>query len=101
MMWHYLLIKIRLRPAGSAGGHNGLKDIQAVLNSDKYSKLRFGVGDNFPKGMQADFVLGKWHKEELPMVQLKIEKCIAIIESFITTGIDQTMSAFNHLSIKP
>ena len=94
------LDKVRLRPAGSAGGHNGLKDIQAVLATDAYPKLRFGVGNNYPKGMQADFVLGKWLKAEEPIVLLKIEKCIDIIESFITTGIDQTMSAYNNLSIK-
>ena len=95
------LDKIRLRPGGSAGGHNGLKDIQAVLATDAYPKLRFGVGNNYPKGMQADFVLSKWHKAEEPTVLLKIEKCIDIIESFIATGINQTMSAYNHLSIKP
>lgn len=95
------LDKVRLRPAGSAGGHNGLKDIQAVLSSDAYPKLRFGVGNNYPKGMQADFVLGKWLKAEEPTVLLKIKTCVDIIESFITTGIDQTMSAYNNLSIKP
>lgn len=94
------LDKIRLRPAGSAGGHNGLKDIQAVLGSDKYAKLRFGIGNNYPKGMQADFVLGKWLKAEEPEVAYKIQKCIDIIESFIATGIDQTMSSFNNLSFK-
>jgi PTH1 family peptidyl-tRNA hydrolase len=92
------LDKIRLRPAGSAGGHNGLKDIQSVLATDKYPKLRFGIGNSYPKGMQADFVLGKWLKAEEPVVLLKIEKCIDIIESFIATGIDQTMSTFNNLS---
>ncbi|MGG9960602.1 aminoacyl-tRNA hydrolase [Ferruginibacter sp. SUN106] len=95
------LDKIRLRPAGSAGGHNGLKDIQAVLGTDVYPKLRFGVGNNYPKGMQADFVLGKWLKAEEPTILLKIEKCIDIIESFIASGIDQTMSAYNNSSIKP
>ena len=94
------LDKVRLRPGGSAGGHNGLKDIQAVLTTDAYPKLRFGVGNNYPKGMQADFVLGKWLKAEEPVVLLKIEKCIDIIESFIATGIDQTMSAYNNLSVK-
>ena len=93
--------KIRLRPGGSAGGHNGLKSIQEVLTTDKYPKLRFGIGNNYPKGMQADFVLGKWLRAEEPTVLLKIEKCIDIIESFIVTGMDQTMSAFNNLSIKP
>jgi PTH1 family peptidyl-tRNA hydrolase len=95
------LDKIRLRPGGSAGGHNGLKSIQEILITDKYPKLRFGIGNNYPKGMQADFVLGKWLKAEEPSVLLKIEKCIDIIESFIVTGLDQTMSAFNNISIKP
>ena len=94
------LDKIRLRPAGSSGGHNGLKDIEAVLGTDSYPKLRFGVGNNYPKGMQADFVLGKWLKIEEPTVLLKIEKCVELIESFISTGIEPTMTAFNNLSIK-
>ncbi len=94
------LDKIRLRPSGSAGGHNGLKDIQNTLGTDNYPKLRFGVGNNYPKGMQADFVLGKWLKAEEPTVLLKIDKCIDIIESFITTGIERTMTAFNNLSIQ-
>jgi peptidyl-tRNA hydrolase, PTH1 family len=94
------LEKIRLRPSGSDAGHNGLKDIQLVLGTDKYPKLRFGIGNNYPKGMQADFVLGKWLKAELPVVTLKIEKCVEVIESFITTGIEQTMTTFNNISIK-
>ena len=94
------LKKIRLRPGGSDAGHNGLKDIQLVLGTDKYPKLRFGIGNNYPKGMQADFVLGKWLKAELPVVTLKIEKCVEVIESFITTGIEQTMTTFNNISIK-
>ena len=94
------LEKIRVRPAGSDAGHNGLKDIQLVLGTDKYSKLRFGIGNNYPKGMQADFVLGKWLKAEEPTVILKIEKCVEVIESFITTGIEQTMTTFNNISIK-
>jgi peptidyl-tRNA hydrolase, PTH1 family len=94
------LDKIRIRATGSAGGHNGLKDIQNTLGTDAYPKLRFGVGNNYPKGMQADFVLGKWLKAEEPTVLLKIEKCIDIIESFITTGIERTMTYFNNLSIQ-
>lgn len=93
------LEKVRIRAAGSAAGHNGLKDIQATINTDQYPKLRFGVGNNFPKGMQADFVLGKWLKTELPIVSLKVEKCVEIIESFISTGIERTMSAYNNISI--
>jgi PTH1 family peptidyl-tRNA hydrolase len=95
------LDKIRLRPGGSAGGHNGLKSIQEILTTDKYPKLRFGIGNNYPKGMQADFVLGKWLKAEEATVLLKIEKCIDIIENFIVTGMEHTMSTFNNLSIKP
>jgi len=92
------LDKIRLRPGGSDGGHNGLKDIQNILGTDKYPKLRFGIGNNYPKGMQADFVLGKWKKEEMPLVQLKIGKCVEIIENFATIGIEQTMNEVNKTS---
>lgn len=95
------LDKIRLRAAGSAAGHNGLKDIENILGTDKYPRLRFGIGNNYPKGMQADFVLGKWHKVEEPAVLLKIETCIEIMESFISVGIEQTMSAYNKISVKP
>ena len=94
------LDKIRLRGSGSAAGHNGLKDIQNTLGTDAYPKLRFGIGNNYPKGMQADFVLGKWLKAEEPLVLLKIEKCLEIMESFVTAGIDLTMTAFNNISIK-
>jgi PTH1 family peptidyl-tRNA hydrolase len=94
------LDKIRLRPHGSDAGHNGLKDIQLILGTDKYAKLRFGIGNNYPKGMQADFVLGKWLNNEIPTVQLKIQKCIEIIESFVAIGIERTMNEVNKLSIK-
>jgi PTH1 family peptidyl-tRNA hydrolase len=69
------LDKLRLRPNGTDAGHNGLKDIQNTLGTDKYPKLRFGIGNNYPKGMQADFVLGKWLKNEVATVQLKIHNC--------------------------
>lgn len=95
------LDKLRLRPGGSAGGHNGLKDIQHILGTDMYPKLRFGIGNHYPKGMQADFVLGKWLKTEEPLVLLKIEKCLELMESFVVAGIEQTMTDFNNLSIKP
>ena len=93
------LDKLRLRPGGSAGGHNGLKDIQHILGTDMYPKLRFGIGNSYPKGMQADFVLSKWLNSEIPTVQVKIEKCIEIIERFVTIGIEQTMNEVNKLSI--
>src|SRR6185436_17189555 len=75
------LDKLRLRGTGSDAGHNGLRDIQNILGTDAYPKLRFGIGNKFPKGMQSDFVLGKWNKEELSLVKQKIEKCVGIIES--------------------
>jgi len=90
------LTKIRLRGSGSDAGHNGLKDIQAVLATDKYPKLRFGIGSNYPKGRQIDFVLGRWTTEELPVVKAKIEKCVETIESFVFTGLDRTMSLVNN-----
>lgn len=92
------LDKLRLRAAGSPAGHNGLKDIQAVMGTDVYPKLRFGIGNVYPKGMQADFVLGKWKKEEIPLVQLKIDKCVEVIESFAAIGINKTMSFVNSLN---
>ena len=94
------LDKLRLRPGGNAAGHNGLKDIQDMLGTDKYPKLRFGIGNDYPKGMQADFVLGKWLSAEVPIVQLKIKKCVDIIESFASVGIEQSMNEINKLIIK-
>ena len=94
------LSKLRLRPGGSDAGHNGLKDIQAVLGTVNYPKLRFGIGNDYPKGRQVDFVLGKWTKEEEPMVKLKIEKSVEIIESFSTIGIEQTMNNVNKIEFE-
>ena len=93
------LDKLRLRPNGTDAGHNGLKDIQNILGTDKYPKLRFGIGSDFPKGMQADFVLSKWLKKEEPIVKLKIEKSVDAIESFAINGIENTMNEINKLSI--
>ena len=86
---------LRLRPSGSDGGHNGLKDIQMTLGTDKYPKLRFGIGNNYPKGMQAEFVLMKWMPEELKLVWEKIEYCSEVIESFSTIGMEKTMNMVN------
>jgi peptidyl-tRNA hydrolase, PTH1 family len=94
------LNKLRLRGSGSDAGHNGLKSIQETLMTDKYPKLRFGIGNNYPKGMQVDFVLGKWTAEELPLVQLKLVKCVEVIENFIVMGIERTMTEVNKLDFK-
>ncbi|AXY77853.1 aminoacyl-tRNA hydrolase [Paraflavitalea soli] len=91
------LAKLRLRGSGSDAGHNGLKSIQETLLTDKYPRLRFGIGNNFPKGRQVDFVLGRWDDPELPVVKQKVEKCVEIIESFTTIGIERTMNEANKL----
>ena len=91
------LNKIRIRSGGSDGGHNGLKSIQELLGTTDYPKLRFGIGNNYPKGMQADFVLSKWTTEEEPIVKKKIEVCVDVIEAFATVGIQQAMNKFNNI----
>lgn len=90
------LSKIRLRPGGSDAGHNGLRSLQELLGTTDYPKLRFGIGNDFPKGMQSDFVLGKWKKEEEPLVKLKIEKAVETIESFAAQGITAAMNQVNN-----
>jgi len=90
--------KLRMRGSGSDAGHNGLKDIQLTLGTDKYPRLRFGIGNNFPKGMQVQFVLGRWEKEEIPVIRQKIEKSAEIIESFATIGLEKTMNMANNLN---
>jgi peptidyl-tRNA hydrolase, PTH1 family len=95
------LNKLRLRKSGSDAGHNGLRDIQDVLGTVVYPKLRFGIGNNFPKGMQVEFVLSHWFAEEVPLVRLKIEKCIEVIENFATIGIDRTMNTVNSFTFNP
>lgn len=91
------LSKLRLRPGGSDAGHNGLKSIQELLDTTEYPKLRFGIGNQFPKGMQSQFVLGKWNKEEEPVVKLKIDKSVNVIEQFATVGIQSTMNGINNI----
>jgi len=91
------LSKFRLRPGGSAAGHNGLRSIEEVLGTNGYPRLRFGIGNNFPKGRQVDFVLGRWSENELPLVRMKVEKSVELIESFATSGIERTMNQYNNL----
>ena len=91
--------KIRLRASGSDAGHNGLKDIQLTLGTDAYPKLRFGIGNDFKKGQQIDFVLGKWNTGEKKIVELKIEKSVEVIESFASIGLSRTMTMANALEI--
>lgn len=86
---------IRLRMGGSDGGHNGLKDIIASLGHNKFNRLRFGIGNNFARGRQIDFVLGKIEGEDWNVVDEKLNTCCDIIKSFVTIGMDRTMNLFN------
>jgi PTH1 family peptidyl-tRNA hydrolase len=91
------LARLRLRPGGSDAGHNGLRSIQESLGTDGYPKLRFGIGNDFPRGRQVEFVLSKWSNSELPLVRLKIDRSVELIESFVTSGIERTMNQYNKL----
>jgi PTH1 family peptidyl-tRNA hydrolase len=90
------LNKLRLKPGGSPGGHNGLKSLQESLASDAYPRLRFGIGNDYPKGLQADFVLGRWKKEEEPLVKRKIDSAVDTIETFAVQGIAAAMNQVNN-----
>jgi len=93
------LSKLRLRPGGSDAGHNGLKSVHEYLETPDYPRLRFGIGNDFPKGRQVDYVLGKWRKEEIPLVKLKIDRAVEIIECYVTKGIEHAMNQYNKLEI--
>jgi peptidyl-tRNA hydrolase, PTH1 family len=86
---------LRLRASGSDAGHNGLKNINLVLMTDKYPRLRFGIGSDFPKGRQVDFVLGRWKPSEVPIVKEALLKSTDAIECFATQGIGKAMTMFN------
>lgn len=91
------LNKNRLRKNGSAAGHNGLRSIEESLQTIEYPRLRFGIGNTYPKGMQVEYVLGKWTNNELPLVKYKIVKTVEIVETFILAGIDTAMNQYNNL----
>ena len=87
--------KIRLKPKGSSGGHNGLKSIEALCGGQSYPRLRFGIGDNFPKGRQVDYVLSSFDEDEEAALPALIDTSIQMIESFVHIGIELTMTNFN------
>ena len=87
--------KLRLKLQGSSAGHNGLKSIEASCGGQGYPRLRFGVSDNFPKGRQVDYVLARFDKDEQLELPALIDKSVALIQSFVTIGPAQTMTAFN------
>ena len=86
---------IRVKAKGSDGGHNGLKDINAILQTQKYARFRFGVGSEFSKGRQSDFVLGEWNTEEKGLLVERLETGCKLIKSFGTAGLNYTMNTFN------
>ena len=92
------LAKLRLRPSGNDGGHNGLKSIQESLGTIDYPRLRFGIGGDFPKGRQVEFVLGNWDSPELEIVKQKIDKSVEVIESFALRGIEPSMNEVNKMN---
>ncbi len=87
--------KIRIKPKGSSAGHNGLKDIERVLHNNEYARLKIGIGNNYPKGRQVDYVLGNFSEDELIEIINKIDKVKESIISFCTIGIERTMNYFN------
>ena len=86
---------IRLRASGSNAGHNGLKNIELLLMTDKYPRLRFGIGSDFPKGRQVEYVLGKWKPSEIPIVKDMLLKSVDAIECFAAQGIGMAMTLYN------
>ncbi|MDT0555347.1 aminoacyl-tRNA hydrolase [Constantimarinum sp. W242] len=86
---------LRIKTKGSDGGHNGLKDIQNVLQTTKYNRFRFGISDAFSKGRQVDYVLGEWTEEEKAKLQERLDKSIEVIPAFGLAGINNTMNTFN------
>jgi peptidyl-tRNA hydrolase, PTH1 family len=86
---------LRLRSGGSDGGHNGLKSIDGILGHQNYARLRFGIGGNFPKGYQVDYVLGQWDVEEKKILPERLKVASDIILSFGTIGVERTMNFFN------
>lgn len=86
---------IRVKIKGSDGGHNGLKDIQNMLQTTTYNRFRFGISDEFSKGRQVDYVLGDWNPEEEKLLPERLELSKKVIESFGLAGINITMNTFN------
>ena len=89
----------RLKASGSNGGHSGLGHIQQLIGQN-YARLRMGIGNDFPRGMQVDWVLGKYNDEDMKMLQPRIDTACEIIKSFVLAGIDITMNQFNKLGKK-
>ena len=86
---------IRIRPKGGDGGHNGLLSIIETLAISDFARLRFGIGSDFAKGFQSDYVLGRWSNDEIKLLPARIDICIDVIKSFALQGLERTMNAYN------
>ena len=86
---------LRLKGKGSNGGHNGLGNIQSVIGTQQYARLRVGIGNDFPKGMQVEWVLGKYDEEDMHTLSPSIDTAVEIIKSFVLAGLDITMNQYN------
>jgi PTH1 family peptidyl-tRNA hydrolase len=86
---------LRMKGKGSDGGHNGFKDIQATLNTPNYARLRFGIGSEFGRGQQSDYVLGEWNSEERAALGERVSTATEFIKGFTTIGLNRTMSNWN------
>ncbi|MDO1513270.1 aminoacyl-tRNA hydrolase [Maribacter confluentis] len=87
---------IRIKTKGSDGGHNGLKDIQQHLQTHGYNRFRFGVGANFGKGRQVDYVLGQWNEEERDLISERLSRSAEVVSAFVLSGIARTMNQYNN-----
>jgi PTH1 family peptidyl-tRNA hydrolase len=87
---------VKIKPKGSAAGHNGLKSVEGLLGSNEYARLRFGISDHFPKGRQVDYVLSGFDHDEMPELPALIDKSIKMIKSFSAIGLELTMTNFNN-----
>jgi len=87
---------LRMKKSGGAGGHNGLTDIIETLQTENFPRLRFGIGSEFQRGKQVDYVLGEWSEDEQKILNERIDQAVLMIKSFIGIGIDRTMSDFNN-----
>ena len=87
---------LRMKAKGGDAGHNGLTDIILKLNTDQFPRLRIGIGDDFPRGYQSDYVLGEWSKSETELMIPRITMAVEMVQSFVTIGIGRTMTAYNN-----
>lgn len=87
---------LRLKPSGSDGGHNGLKNIQELIGTQQYARLRFGIGNDFPRGAQVDYVLGRFSEEQRTALASRFEQAVEMIRTFCLAGIQTAMNQYNN-----